>query len=149
MRPPACSTRIRRRCRPRSSSSSPRSWGAPATAPSSGPSEDGGYYVLGLKTPHARLFEDIDWSTERVAGQTLDRAREIGLPVHVLPAWYDVDDAASLRRLAGEAFGGPSFDHRLTPFEAPRSRLTLSGILGDPAVRAALGLLAAPRGVSG
>ena len=30
-----------------------------------GPSTDGGYYLLGLKRPHRRLFEDIDWSTEK------------------------------------------------------------------------------------
>ena len=50
-----------------------------------GPSTDGGYYLLGLKTAHRRLFEDIAWSTESVAGQTLERAREIKLDVHVLP----------------------------------------------------------------
>src|SRR5579863_762841 len=42
-----------------------------------GPASDGGYYLLGLKTLHRRLFEDIAWSTERVADQTLERAREI------------------------------------------------------------------------
>ena len=47
-----------------------------------GPSSDGGYYLLGLKTAHRRMFEDIAWSTERVAEQTLERAREIGLDVH-------------------------------------------------------------------
>lgn len=67
-----------------------------------GPSVDGGYYLLGLKAPHRRLFEDIDWSTERVARQTLERAAEIGLPVHVLPSWYDVDDAEGLQALARE-----------------------------------------------
>jgi uncharacterized protein len=67
-----------------------------------GPSSDGGYYLLGLKTAHRRLFEDIAWSTERVAGQTLDRAREIKLDVHILPAWYDVDDSEGLRRLRNE-----------------------------------------------
>jgi glycosyltransferase A (GT-A) superfamily protein (DUF2064 family) len=44
-----------------------------------GPSRDGGYYLLGLKSAHRRLFQDIDWSTERVAGQTLERAAELGL----------------------------------------------------------------------
>lgn len=67
-----------------------------------GPSTDGGYYVLGLKTPRWRLFEDIDWSTEHVCRQTLERAAEIGLEVHLLPPWYDVDDASALRLLHGE-----------------------------------------------
>lgn len=74
-----------------------------------GPSSDGGYYVLGLKAPHWRLLEDIDWSTDRVAAQTLDRAREIGLDVHLLPPWYDVDDAAALRLLHGELVAGIAF----------------------------------------
>ena len=69
-----------------------------------GPSRDGGYYLLGLKTAHRRLFDDIAWSTERVAAQTLERAREIGLDVHMLPVWYDVDDIEGLRRLAGEVY---------------------------------------------
>jgi rSAM/selenodomain-associated transferase 1 len=67
-----------------------------------GPSSDGGYYLLGLKTVHRRLFEGIAWSTERVAEQTFERAREINLQVHQLPVWYDVDDAESLRRLQNE-----------------------------------------------
>lgn len=69
-----------------------------------GPADDGGYYVLGLKFPHRRLFDDIAWSTPAVFEQTLARAAEIGLPVHALPAWYDVDDAAGLRRLCYEVF---------------------------------------------
>jgi uncharacterized protein len=67
-----------------------------------GPSSDGGYYLLGLKIAHRRMFEDIAWSTERVAKQTLERAREICLEVHKLPVWYDVDDAEGLRRLHTE-----------------------------------------------
>jgi rSAM/selenodomain-associated transferase 1 len=69
-----------------------------------GPSDDGGYYLLGLKRRHQRMFEDIDWSTERVSEQTLARAEELGLTVDVLPAWYDVDDAAALRTLHDELF---------------------------------------------
>ena len=67
-----------------------------------GPSSDGGYYLLGLKTAHRRMFEDIAWSTERVGRQTRERAREIDLDLHLLPVWYDVDDIESLRRLHAE-----------------------------------------------
>ena len=70
-----------------------------------GPSSDGGYYLLGLKTAHRRMFEDIAWSTGSVAEQTLARAREIGLDVHSLPVWYDVDDVEGLSRLHGELSG--------------------------------------------
>src|SRR5208283_718148 len=57
---------------------------------------------LGLKAAHRRMFDDVAWSTERVAEQTLERAREIKLDVHLLPEWYDVDDIDCLRRLHGE-----------------------------------------------
>jgi rSAM/selenodomain-associated transferase 1 len=67
-----------------------------------GESDDGGYYLIGLKRPHGRVFEQIDWSTERVFEQTLERAREIGLTTELLPTWYDVDDAATLERLRRE-----------------------------------------------
>jgi uncharacterized protein len=67
-----------------------------------GPCTDGGYYLLGLKTAHRRLFDEITWSTERVAAQTLERARELELEVHTLPAWYDVDDVEGLHRLQCE-----------------------------------------------
>jgi uncharacterized protein len=52
-----------------------------------------------LKRPHRHLFQRIDWSTDRVFAQSVERAGEIGLEVARLPPWYDVDDAASLRRL--------------------------------------------------
>jgi len=71
-----------------------------------GPSSDGGYYLLGLKAAHRRMFEDIAWSTEHVAEQTLERARQIDLDVHLLPVWYDVDDIETLRRLRAELCRG-------------------------------------------
>ena len=69
-----------------------------------GPSEDGGYYLIGFNKLHRALFENIQWSTSRVLHQTQARAQEIGLRVHLLPTWYDVDDAATLRRLCRELF---------------------------------------------
>ena len=73
-----------------------------------GPAADGGYYLIGLKRFHRRLFEEIDWSTERVYRQTLVRAGEIGVPVASLPEWYDVDDDETLEVLAREIRLGPA-----------------------------------------
>ena len=67
-----------------------------------GPSDDGGYYLIGVKKPDRRLFEQIDWSTERVLNQTIQRTMELELEVKLLPSGYDVDDGASLRRLCNE-----------------------------------------------
>jgi len=75
-----------------------------------GPSDDGGYYLIGMRKLNRHLFEEIDWSTERVFAQTDERAREVGLKVHVLPKFYDVDDGATLRRLCEELLRGNSRD---------------------------------------
>lgn len=67
-----------------------------------GPSDDGGYYLIGLKQNHRDLFEGIDWSTERVFDQTRKRAADLNLELAILPNGYDVDDATTLRRLRDE-----------------------------------------------
>jgi glycosyltransferase A (GT-A) superfamily protein (DUF2064 family) len=64
-----------------------------------GPGHDGGYYLIGMKRLHPELFQGIDWSTERVVGQTLAACRRLGLAVRMLPEWYDVDVGADLDRL--------------------------------------------------
>ena len=70
-----------------------------------GACDDGGYYFLGMRRPHAGLFADIAWSTDTVAAQTRDRAAALGLELVELPLWYDIDDAASLDRLVQETSG--------------------------------------------
>lgn len=72
-----------------------------------GPASDGGYYLIGLKRPHARLFEDIVWSTPTVLQHSRERAAQIGLPVTLLPTWYDIDDAATFATLQAELAGTP------------------------------------------
>jgi uncharacterized protein len=67
-----------------------------------GPSDDGGYYLIGLRAPRPELFTDVPWSTAEVLGVTLARARDLGLRVRRLPAWFDVDTEADLRRLRAE-----------------------------------------------
>src|SRR5262245_7118544 len=104
-----------------------------------GPSTDGGYYLLGLKRPHRRLFEDVDWSTERVSAQTLARAAELGLTAHQLPSWYDVDDPHALRLLVGELFEDRRFrvwGSRPTP--AMWTRRELGRLLGSTDLAAKL-----------
>ncbi len=92
-----------------------------------GPSEDGGYYMIGLNRSHRALFDNIAWSTGEVFAQTCERAGEIGVPVEVLPTWYDVDDAASLAALCREFFTEDGSVPR--GFAAPHSREFLSAII--------------------
>jgi rSAM/selenodomain-associated transferase 1 len=74
-----------------------------------GPCDDGGYYLIGLKSPCSALFRGIVMSTSTVRAQTLERARRQGLRVACLPRWYDVDTPEDLERLIDELCSRP--DH--------------------------------------
>jgi rSAM/selenodomain-associated transferase 1 len=67
-----------------------------------GPSEDGGYYLIGLRRVHRALFDGMPWSTPAVLEETIRRARRLGLRVARLAPWYDVDTGEDLARLMSE-----------------------------------------------
>ncbi|HEU5196326.1 MAG TPA: TIGR04282 family arsenosugar biosynthesis glycosyltransferase [Methylomirabilota bacterium] len=67
-----------------------------------GPTDDGGYYLIGLRRPQPGFFDGIPWSTSGTRAATLARARELGLGVQLLPGWFDVDTPDDLRRLRAE-----------------------------------------------
>jgi uncharacterized protein len=93
-----------------------------------GPALDGGYTLIGLSKPHARLFADIPWSTPQVYRLTLERAREIELPVVNVPQWYDIDDEYTLRLLQAE-FAGQRLEFAepgLAGADAPHTRRFLA-----------------------
>lgn len=97
-----------------------------------GPARDGGYYLIGLKQAHHRLFDAIDWSTSKVLAQTVDRAAELGLEVELLPEWYDVDSTAELGLLCEELFssnGERSTRAGLDAYPAPHTREYLARII--------------------
>jgi rSAM/selenodomain-associated transferase 1 len=56
-----------------------------------GPASDGGYYLIGMRAPGAKLFERIAWSTDRVLAQTEARAHEHDLSIAYLPELDDMD----------------------------------------------------------
>src|SRR5215207_6756464 len=56
-----------------------------------GPTEDGGYYLVGLRRPAPGLFRDIAWSTPHAYAHTARNAARLNLRLLELPAWYDVD----------------------------------------------------------
>ncbi len=101
-----------------------------------GPSEDGGYYLIGLKQAHPEPFERITWSTAQVLGETLTRCREANLEVVLLPTWYDVDDAKTLHVLNEELLNDtpPLFGEQrpLRGYPAPHTRDLLLAMQFDP-----------------
>ncbi len=72
-----------------------------------GPCDDGGYYLIGLKSPCPALFRGMVMSTSTVMTETLERARQQGLRVACLPGWYDVDTSDDLERLIEELRSRP------------------------------------------
>ena len=64
-----------------------------------GPSDDGGYYLIGVRALHRELFVEMPWSTSAVLPETVRRAEARGLNVACLPAWFDVDTPEDLARL--------------------------------------------------
>jgi uncharacterized protein len=86
-----------------------------------GPTDDGGYYLMGLRQAQPGLFEGIEWSTRRVYRQTLAQAAHLGLSVHPVAQWYDVDTPADLERLRLDLLSSPSS-------VAPNTRLALQSV---------------------
>ena len=72
-----------------------------------GPTEDGGFYLLGTHRPLSQLFDAVAWSTAEVLAQTAENARLLGLSLAFLPPWYDVDTPEDLSRLRRELDSSP------------------------------------------
>lgn len=71
-----------------------------------GPASDGGYYLIGLparlkkeKQNYSDLFQNIDWGTDQVRRQTLDRAKKNNLSFALLPELHDIDRPEDLVHL--------------------------------------------------
>jgi len=64
-----------------------------------GPSEDGGYYLIGLKQAHPELFRGVDWSTDQVLEQILNNAGAGRLMIRRMPVRSDIDTYQDVSRL--------------------------------------------------
>lgn len=61
-----------------------------------GPARDGGYYLLALRRPISGVFDGVDWSTERVLRQTVERLRAANVEPALLEPLADVDEVEDL-----------------------------------------------------
>lgn len=89
-----------------------------------GPSDDGGYYLIGMRRLHPRLLREVTMSTPTVLRDTLAIAAELDLRAALLPGWYDVDTPADLARLRAELAAAP-------PTVAPHTRAWLATFAED------------------
>lgn len=65
-----------------------------------GPSDDGGYYLIGQNNPDGRLFDHVKWSTETVLSSTLNNANKLGFSPALLRQLADIDTIDELREMA-------------------------------------------------
>ncbi|MYC24903.1 MAG: glycosyltransferase [Gammaproteobacteria bacterium] len=63
-----------------------------------GPTEDGGYCLIGMNDPSEHLFKNISWGSDLVLEQTLSRATDLGLRVFLLSKLWDIDTSADYQR---------------------------------------------------
>ena len=64
-----------------------------------GPTEDGGYYLIGCRRFDEQLFQKVEWSTRRTFEQTMANARRLDYRVRVLELWFDLDQWSDVERL--------------------------------------------------
>lgn len=80
-----------------------------------GPAEDGGYYLIAATSPDKKLFQDIVWSTQTVFSETLQRCKQLNMPVRKLPMLYDIDTHSDLLRALDSNRLPPLLHSRLRP----------------------------------
>ncbi len=69
-----------------------------------GPTEDGGYVLIGLRALDVSLFEGVPWGTEKVLHETRQRLRDLRWTWHELPVRWDVDRAEDVKRMIAEGY---------------------------------------------
>ncbi len=74
----------------------------PARSVCIGPSEDGGFYLLGMNDFYPQLFEGMSYSHDAVFSDTLARMGATNARLTVLPRWYDVDTPAMMERMVDD-----------------------------------------------
>lgn len=68
-----------------------------------GPTDDGGFYLIGVSRPREGIFDGVTWSSDKTCEQTVANIKNIGdVDLLVLPRWYDVDEPADLVRMIAE-----------------------------------------------
>ncbi|MFL6417492.1 MAG: TIGR04282 family arsenosugar biosynthesis glycosyltransferase [Bryobacteraceae bacterium] len=80
-----------------------------------GPSDDGGFYLLGLRSCPAGVLAGIPWSCARTCECTERRLRSYGMSVARVRDGFDIDTMADIQKLQSQL-------KNLPPHTAPRTR---------------------------
>ena len=63
-----------------------------------GPSEDGGYYLMGLKQKLFYLFNEMEWSTNAVFSRTIERLKQRNHDYALMQKMIDIDTKEDLKK---------------------------------------------------
>jgi rSAM/selenodomain-associated transferase 1 len=66
-----------------------------------GPAKDGGYYLVGMKSPIPGLFRGLSWGSEKVYGETVSVIDTLGLTMSTVETLADLDTVEDLIKLGG------------------------------------------------
>ena len=67
-----------------------------------GKTDDGGFYLIGLRTLRREIFANVAWSSPKTFEQVFENVRNLGLHLRETPGWYDVDEEHDLIKLKKE-----------------------------------------------
>jgi len=70
-----------------------------------GPSNDGGYVMIGARRVVAGMLDGVNWGTGSVLDQTCTRMAGLGLSVSLLPPRWDVDEPEDWQRFLDQSPG--------------------------------------------
>lgn len=91
-----------------------------------GPTDDGGYYLIGMKHWHPGLFDNVAWSTELTFQQTFENIQHQQLSHHLLPVRADIDTISEVRQLAAATQSDSSLRSRI-----PKTSQVLASFFSD------------------
>jgi len=81
-----------------------------------GKTEDGGFYLIGLRKSDKRIFENVEWSSPKSFEQTKQNIENLNLKLREIPVWYDVDTSEDLERLEKELAENSQFAPKTSEF---------------------------------
>lgn len=67
-----------------------------------GKTEDGGFYLIGLRKSENEIFKNVAWSSPETFEQIYKNIKIQNLHLREVPSWYDVDEPQDYKKLREE-----------------------------------------------
>ena len=77
-----------------------------------GKTEDGGFYLIGLRKPESEIFKNVAWSSAETFEQIYKNIQSQNLHLREVPSWYDVDTPMDFEKMQAEIFRSSNAQRR-------------------------------------